>query len=255
MATFLADICSAKNIYWNDVDNDLTVQEIEYFKNETFLGKALTLANLFESTKDKHIAPPVVSVPTVAKQMSPLSPSPAPSQATTGVPQVQPISATQTTVASKGRLDKTNAAGLLSSDKVFVAVNEVYWIKGRFLDANAKTAPRIHVSPLNASVPLKVKYSSGQGFDDCILYFDDKNMAENFKNLCIQKCPDTRVDKNSFSLRSFAADKTGYFKVSTEFGPALIQARKLREALEQQEVAEIQTDTSEDPTLLEAKIA
>ena len=54
MATFLADICSAKNIYWNDVENDLTVQEIEYFKKETFLGKALTLANLFESTKDKH---------------------------------------------------------------------------------------------------------------------------------------------------------------------------------------------------------
>ena len=48
--------------------------------------------------------------------MSPLSPRPAPSQATTDVPQVQPIS-TQTTVRAEV-LDKTNA-GLLSSDKVF----------------------------------------------------------------------------------------------------------------------------------------
>ena len=245
MAKFLADVCKVKDIYWDDVNNDLTVQEIKYFENETFLGKALLAANLFESAKNKPMpATPVVPQPTAqpVKPQTTVQAQPA-AQAQQPAAVASPKPAAQ----SGSKLSKATAWGLLSLNKIKAQGAEIYWIKGKFLDANAKTSPRIHVSPLNAGRPLRIKYTSGQGFDDCILYFDNKAIADAFMSACVQKCPDPKVDKSAFELRKTTADPNGYFSVDTEFGLALIQASKLHEDL---------TDKQpEDPALLEGRAA
>lgn len=136
-----------------------------------------------------------------------------------------------TTTSSGSKLNLSNAGGLLSQQKEILNVSDMYWIDGQFTNPG-KTKPRLHVSPFNQSSPLTVKYGSGQGFDDCVLFFDDINKAAEFMTKANAAKPSS---VSSLSLKRRKTDTNGYFKVNTQFGEAYIAASKLHEALEKLE--------------------
>ena len=71
---------------------------------------------------------------------------------------------------------------------------------------------------------LKVNLSSGQGFDDCVLYFDDLQKANEFMLKCANIAP-SKVQ--NLTTRKQTTDQNGYFRVNTQFGEALIKASRL----------------------------
>ena len=90
----------------------------------------------------------------------------------------------------------------------------------------------MHVKPQYGKTPLKVYYGSGQGYNDCILYFASEQSARNFMSIA-----DTNKNKpinvKSLQLKKIGEDKNGYVAVDTEFGPAYIKASKLHEEVEE----------------------
>ena len=107
----------------------------------------------------------------------------------------------------------------------------MYWIDGEFVNPG-KTKPRLHVSPYMLSGTLPVKYGSGQGFDDCILFFDDYNKAVEFMNKALSNLPS---NVKTLGIKRQRTDSNGYFKVITNCGEAYIKASKLHEMLEKLE--------------------
>jgi hypothetical protein len=103
----------------------------------------------------------------------------------------------------------------------------MYCILGEF-NPKGKTSPKIHVSPQGQGSPLKVKYTSGQGHNDCILYFDSLATANDFKSKCDANLP----AKVAFlKVKKLATDPNGYVQVDTQYGPAWIKASKLHEEI------------------------
>lgn len=119
-----------------------------------------------------------------------------------------------------------NCGGLVSSTKEVPSVYKMLFIQGEWLQPK-KTTPRIYVTPnVAGQSTLKVNLSSGQGFDDCVLYFDDLDKANEFMSKCGNINP-TKVQ--NLTLRKQTTDPNGYFRVNTEFGEAFIKAARLGE--------------------------
>jgi hypothetical protein len=206
-------MCKVNKIWWEDDEH--TPEELSAFL-ETKMGKTLWSFGCFISQDDDTNK---VNV----KLDSPGS------------------SATRTRSASSGsssggssgkKLSMANgSAALVNPNKEVFTQRDVYWIGGSFVNTG-KTNPRIHVSPMNQASPLKVKYTSGQGFDDCLLYFKTPAEAEQFKDACVAHMPQTVA---SLEVKRVKAEAKGYYLVHTEFGNAYIKAPKLDEMLEELE--------------------
>lgn len=126
---------------------------------------------------------------------------------------------------------RSNAGGILTQGKLtnIASGHYVYWIGGEFAKPG-KTQPRLHVMPQNGKRPLKVNYGSGQGYNDCILYFASEQAARTFMGAADANKP-SKV--KSLQLKKIGEDTNGYVEVETEFGNAYIKASKLHEEVEE----------------------
>lgn len=208
LARILANMCAKAQIYWDATTH--TAQELEYFKKTTF-GAALWEFYCFNTQEEPK-----------AKTTAPKSTSAA---------------STGTATPNAGHtLERSNARGILSTQKltnISGGKGVVYWIGGEFVSNDPskppKTQPKLHVKPQDAKTPLKVDYGSGQGYNDCILYFTSEAAAKNFMNSADAHKPNK---VKSLQIKKIGEDKNGYDIVETEFGRAYIKASKLKEALE-----------------------
>lgn len=144
----------------------------------------------------------------------------------------QTVAATPKTGGAAGHtLYRRNAGGILTQGKVTGISNDgyVYWVGGEF-DKPGKTQPKIHVKPQSASAPLKVNYGSGQGYNDCILYFTSEAAVKAFLPALEAHKP---ANVKSLKVKKIEEDKNGYVEVDTEFGHAYIKASKLHEDIEE----------------------
>ena len=207
---FIANLCAKCEIFWDDTQH--TPEELRYFI-ATPMGKALWDFRCFVSQE-----PDTVKVKT-------------PSASTGTTRSVSPSSSSGSSASSGSKLNLQNAGGLLSQTKEVPSVSDMYWIDGEFVNPG-KTKPRLHVKPFNQPGPLTVSYGSGQGFDDCVLFFDDYNKATDFMNKALSNMP---TNVRSLGIKRQKTDSNGYFKVSTLFGDAYIKASKLHEMLEKLE--------------------
>jgi hypothetical protein len=116
-------------------------------------------------------------------------------------------------------------------DKVFADGPVSYRIEGDKIQSNT---PKVFIKPLTASGEVngtnKIYISSGNGYTDCVCYFDDPNDAQNFLDKIIAA---GRVPTNVSNIRvaKVKSDTNGYFLVNTEFGTCAISARTLNEAI------------------------
>ena len=143
-----------------------------------------------------------------------------------------PASTTVKTGGAAGHtLYRSNASGILTQGKLtnIATGYYVYWISGEFTNPG-KTQPKLHVKPQHGKTPLKVDYGSGQGYNDCILYFASEQDARNFMSIADANKP-SKV--KSLQLKKIGEDKNGYVEVDTEFGHAYIKASKLHEEVEE----------------------
>jgi hypothetical protein len=207
-----ANICAKKEIFWDD--SEYTAHELEYFKKTKF-GEALWNFRCFISQEPDKIKMPTqnTSTPKATKAAS--------GSTTTG-----------TGTGAGHTLYRNNAGGIIGTSKDVLNTTYMYCIMGEFNPAG-KTKPKIHVSPQGQSAPLKVKYNSGQGHNDCILYFDDLNAANDFKAKCDANLPSNVA---FLAVKKTATDPNGYVQVDTVYGQAWIKASKLHEEVIAEEV-------------------
>ena len=212
-----ANICAKREIFWDD--SEYTPFELDYFKKTPF-GETLWEFRCFVSQE-----PNVLKIATPSATATPKAP-----RATTGT--AGSTGAPRTTGAGH-TLYRNNAGGIIGTSKDILTVPEMYCILGEF-NPKGKTSPKIHVSPQGQAAPLRVKYTSGQGHNDCILYFDNLNAANDFKTKCDANLP---ANVAFLKVKKLATDPNGYVQVNTQYGPAYIKASKLHE-----EIIEDETD-------------
>ena len=145
-----------------------------------------------------------------------------------------------------------NVRGLLGNpgDKAYADGPVSYRIEG---DKQQSNTPKAFIKPLTASGAVgnsnKVYISSGNGYTDCVCYFDDPNDAQNFLDKILQDLQklvdEKRAIANIANLRvvKVKSDTNGYFLVDTEYGPCAVSAKTLNEALTEA-AEEVQEDLS-----------
>lgn len=198
------------NLYWDDTIR--TPYEVDEFK-KTLLGDAVYKYRRYISAiKDK----------TVRSHAS---------GATSSTAKVA-SSAPQNNYKQSGPQSK-NVRGLLGKpgDKVLADGPISYRIEGDKIQSNT---PKVFIKPLTASGEIngtnKIFISSGNGYTDCICFFDDPNEAQSFLDKIIAA---GRVPANvsNIHVAKVKSDANGYFLVNTEFGVCAISARTLNEAI------------------------
>ncbi len=228
LCAFIAWFCDENKLVYNNIN--ASVEEMKQIKN-TLIGKTLWDNYLFakehkpENNPNKgpidiHTNAPDKSIPQAAPTTSTQS-------GNNGTP-------TATTVKPGGAaghtLYRNNAGGIVGTGKLTnISNGYVYWIGGEFTNPG-KTKPKLHVKPQYGRTPLKVDYGSGQGYNDCILYFASEQSARNFMGIADANKP-SKV--KSLQLKKIGEDKNGYVEVDTEFGNAYIKASKLHEEIEE----------------------
>lgn len=217
LSAIFANICARKEIFWDD--SEYTSFELDYFKKTKF-GEALWNFRCFVSQEPNKIK---VATP----------------KATATTPKTKTAAssaATNNTTSASHTLYRNNAGGIIGTTKSILNT-KMYYIVGEF-NPKGKTSPRIHVSPQNQTAPLKVKYTSGQGFNDCMLYFDDSTVANDFKAKCEANLPSNIA---FLAVKTTAPDPNGYVQVDTQYGKAWIKAKKLHEEIIENEAVETLT--------------
>lgn len=209
----IANLCAKCEIFWDDTQH--TPEELRYFI-ATPMGKALWDFRCFISQEPDTI------------KVKASSNTPSTTRTTT------PSSGGSGSSSSGSNLNLSTAGGLVSQTKEILPVSDMFWIDGQFVNPG-KTKPRLHVKPFNGGSTLAVSYGSGQGYDDCVLFFDDYNKANDFMAKAAANLPS---NVSSLSIKRQKVDPNGYFKVNTQYGEAYIKASKLHEALEQLEALE-----------------
>lgn len=206
-----ANVCAKREIFWDDAE--YTPFELDYFKKTPF-GEVLWDFRCFVSQEpDVRKAPTTSTATPRAGANTPAAPR-----------------APRTTGAGH-TLYRNNAGGIVGTSKDILTVPEMYCILGEF-NPKGKTSPKIHVSPQGQAAPLRVKYTSGQGHNDCILYFDNLNAANDFKTKCDANLP---ANVAFLKVKKLATDPNGYVQVDTQYGPAWIKASKLHEEIVEDE--------------------
>ena len=209
MTKFLAYICLTNHIFWDE--NGHSEYEVNYFQ-KTKLGKALKDATCFVSQQNAILQKEIAAAET------PINTTPdTPKRASSGG-------------SASGKITRTisinNCGGLVSTTKEVPGVAKMIFIQGEWITPKA-TTPRVFVTPNVASQKtLKVNVSSGQGFDDCVLYFADIDKANAF----MEQCRGINANKvQNLTIRKQTTDQNGYFRVNTDFGEAFIKAARLGE--------------------------
>lgn len=195
----VASLCKEKEIIFDD-----TIHGLNGLKH-TKLGQLLLDNNCFKSQATRN---------TTARGAN----DPAQTQRQTGV-------------AAGGKPHLADCNGIVGQ-KDILAYMYVYWIGGEFNKAG-KTQPRIHVKPLRSTLPdgtLEVfTNGSGQGFEDCVLFWTSQNAVLEVAN---------KIDKNKHGSKVLnyqvkRQSAKGYFyTVKTEFGDAYIKADNIIESLD-----------------------
>ena len=133
-----------------------------------------------------------------------------------------------------------NARGLLGNpgDKVYADGPISYRIEGDKLQSNT---PKVFIKPLTASGAAgnsnKIYISSGNGYTDCVCYFDDPNEAQKFLDKVLPDVPKLIQEKRAISgianlhVVKVKSDPNGYFLMSTEYGACAVSAKTLNEAM------------------------
>lgn len=216
LAIYLAWFCAQAGIIWDD--SALTEYEIDAIKN-TILGGTLYKAGLFVTTQ-------------LAITQSPVAQN----------------SATKTTTANPPKIGyKATGAHSQHIPNLLGAANQKITLTGTVFaiiaDKTGTNTPNAYITPLGAGTNGKiitvgktaaeqVKFGSGNGYTDCMCWFDNLNDADSFCKTC-QASFGNKF--NNIHVVQAQADKNGYFKVSTSFGAAYIKANKLNEQLQLQE--------------------
>jgi hypothetical protein len=213
-----ANICAKREIFWDD--SEYTPFELDYFKKTAF-GDTLWEFRCFVSQEPdtrKIAIPSSGAAKTTTGQTAAASASTASTTSTPKAPR---------TTGAGHTLYRNNAGGIVGTSKDILSVPEMYCILGEF-NPKGKTSPKIHVSPQGQGAPLRVKYTSGQGHNDCILYFDSLSAANDFKTKCDANLP---ANVAFLKVKKMATDPNGYVQVDTQYGPAWIKASKLHEEI------------------------
>lgn len=256
VASYIASLCKDNKLTWDDIvgmsrkdangrTTPYSIQEVNRFKDKTLLGKALTDFECFRSQTDPEAAKKAAAAQAPAQSDSNATAPAAKPASAQPTPAANPASAQSAPAASKitpaagssNQLYASNCPGITNHNKEYLS-GKVYWIKGDFENPAAKTSVRINISPRNAT-DLKVKYTSGNGGEDCILYFATELDANNFKAIIEPLMPTSGPKAISkLYLRQTNADPNGYLEVNTNHGKAYILASKLHEELEEEIVGE-----------------
>lgn len=223
LAKYIAWFCSNNGIIWDDIV--LSNIEQDAIK-ATILGKQLYDAGCFLSSSQKAATPSV--------------------KATTG------NSSSSTTGYKSSGPHSQDIPNLIGGANQKVQISgPVYCV---IADKTGKNTPNAYITPLKVSgngtviqqvskqAAETVNFNSGNGYSDCMCWFDNYNEAANFCKLCIQKFSSKY---NNIRVVQDKATSNGYFRVSTEFGNAYIKANKLNEQLSEElcEASEITTDS------------
>jgi len=223
LCSFIAWFCTENKLVYNN--KNTSVEEMKQIRS-TLIGSVLwdnylyAVGNTPENDPNKSAS--IASGPAEVE-----APAPAPT-APTGTAQSTSV---KTGGAAGHTLFRKNAGGILTGGKLTGISNNkyVYWIGGVFVNAG-KTQPKLHVKPQGAKSPLKVDYGSGQGYNDCILYFASEGAAKNFLGIADASKP-SKI--KSLQVKKIGEDPNGYVEVDTEFGHAYIKASKLHEEVEE----------------------
>lgn len=207
-----ANICARREIFWDD--GEYTPFELDYFKKTPF-GETLWDFRCFVSQEPDTIK---IKSPSSARTSSSGNGTPAAPKAPRAT-------------GAGHTLYRNNAGGIVGTSKDILTVPYMYCIMGEF-NPKGKTSPKIHVSPQGQSAPLRVKYTSGQGHNDCILYFESLAAADDFKVKCDANLP---ANVAFLKVKKLATDPNGYVQVDTQYGPAYIKASKLHEEIVEDE--------------------
>ena len=229
ICAFIAWFCDENKLVYNNINT--SVEEMKQIKN-TLIGKTLWDNYLFakdhtpENNPNKGPININIDVPNTSSTQATSTASA--QSGNTGTPVATTVKAGS---AAGHTLYRHNASGILTQGKLTNISNGyyVYWIGGEFTNLG-KTQPKLHVKPQYGKTPLKVDYGSGQGYNDCILYFASEQAARNFMGIADANKP-SKV--KSLQLKKIGEDKNGYVEVDTEFGPAYIKASKLHEEVEE----------------------
>ena len=229
ICAFIAWFCDENKLVYNNINT--SVEEMKQIKN-TLIGKTLWDNYLFakdhtpENNPNKGPININIDIPNTSSTQATSAAST--SSGNTGTPVATTVKAGS---AAGHTLYRHNANGILTQGKLTNISNGyyVYWIGGEFTNSG-KTQPKLHVKPQYGKTPLKVDYGSGQGYNDCILYFASEQAARNFMSIADANKP-SKV--KSLQLKKIGEDKNGYVEVDTEFGPAYIKASKLHEEVEE----------------------
>ena len=229
ICAFIAWFCDENKLVYNNINT--SVEEMKQIKN-TLIGKTLWDNYLFakdhtpENNPNKGPININIDIPNTSSTQA-TSTASTPS-GNTGTPVATTVKAGS---AAGHTLYRHNASGILTQGKLTNISNGyyVYWIGGEFTNPG-KTQPKLHVKPQYGRTPLKVDYGSGQGYNDCILYFASEQAARNFMGIADANKP-SKV--KSLQIKKIGEDKNGYVEVETEFGNAYIKASKLHEEVEE----------------------
>lgn len=218
LARLIASFCSEAGIYWDDVNTNRTVTEMETYR-KSMIGEALWDFECFLSQQANKQATnqPTASAP--RKASTPKAAGQAPKSA-------YPSSGPQS----------GNVRGLIGKpgQKLSAQGTDVYRVVG--VNANsAKVKAQAHVNALSPKGAVdgqpnvnKVVIGSANGYTNFICFLDDLNKATAFLNKCIANCPS---NVTGLKLYKQPADPNGYYEVETEYGPVGIAAKALNEAL------------------------
>ena len=233
LCAFIAWFCDENKLVYNNINT--SVEEMKQIKS-TLIGKTLWDSYLFAKDHTPENNPNKGTIDTSAPADTAASTKPtAQATPTTSTPASNNGTPTATTVKTGGpaghTLYRSNASGILTQGKLTNISNNyyVYWIGGEFVN-QGKTQPKLHVKPQNGKSPLKVDFGSGQGYNDCILYFASEGAAKNFLGIADAYRP---AKVKSLQIKKIGEDKNGYVEVATEYGNAYIKASKLHEEVEE----------------------
>jgi hypothetical protein len=235
LADHIAAFCKMKEIYWDDVTTYKTPAELKAYSDGSFVfGKALYDNKCFLSQNIDADGKLITATSKVAK--STRSP-----KVTTGSG-----AGVKDPYKSEGP-QSAKARGLIGKPGDKIKASDIYVATIVGIVPGKKTRYTF-IRPLGGSSyetsagVNKVLVGDPSGYRDCQLFFESAKEAEAFKEKCVKegKVP---ADCTDFSVRKQYADSNGYFKLQTEFGPALVKASKLNEDLiEEAEIIEESID-------------
>jgi hypothetical protein len=234
VARALVYLAECLNVYWDDLN--ASVHEKETF-SKTILGRAVQSYGRFTSM--------INTTPSAAAQMPTANNAggtSSPRQSSPRVPGQPPKNGYKSSGPQSANVrDLQGTPG----SKVFAQGGTVYRIIGD--DSQSKNIPTAFVRPLTASGATgstnKVYVNSGNGYTDCVCWFDDLSEAQSFLNKVVAN---TTIKSSITNLRIVRnnPDANGYFLVGTEYGVCAISAKKLNEALEETLIEEIDTENT-----------